>query len=105
MINDASLQAVAAAHMNQHFVRPRYDEFGFAALPQTLRRLLLHDTHEGVSFGPRHDLYDHYDTVILFFVDAFGWRFFEQSASMRHWKDRVLTSSECSPRTQSRTIG
>ncbi len=90
MINNASLQAVAAARINQHFIRPRYDAFGFASLPQTLRRLLLDEPHEGVSFGSRHDLYDRYDTVILFFVDAFGWRFFQQWADRHPFLERII---------------
>jgi predicted AlkP superfamily pyrophosphatase or phosphodiesterase len=77
MINDESLAAVAAARVNDQFLHPRYDAYGFAAMPQTLRRLLLDAKAGGVSFGPRHDLYQAYDTVILVFVDAFGWRFFE----------------------------
>jgi len=77
MINDESLGAVAAARISEQFLRPRYDAYGFAAIGQTLRRLLLGHKHGGVSFGARHDLYQSYDTAILLFVDAFGWRFFE----------------------------
>ena len=57
MINQESLDAVASARVNDHVVRPRYDAYGFAALGQTLRRLLLGTKDGGVSFGPRHDLY------------------------------------------------
>ena len=95
MINDESLEAIAAARVNDQFLRPRYDAYGFAAIPQTLRRLLLSDKHGGVSFGPRDDLYQAYDSVILVFVDAFGWRFFEPWADhpflQRIVRDGVVT--------------
>jgi predicted AlkP superfamily pyrophosphatase or phosphodiesterase len=78
MINAESLQAIEQARMNEHFVRPRYDGYGFARIPQTIRRCLVGDTAPGVDFGPRADLDQEYDAVILLLVDAFGWRFFEQ---------------------------
>ncbi|MBN2388450.1 MAG: alkaline phosphatase family protein [Anaerolineales bacterium] len=45
------------------FIRPCYDSTGFASLPGRLTDLL--------TCG-------RYDTVVLFLVDGFGWRFFEQ---------------------------
>lgn len=45
------------------FVQPRYDEGGFASLP---RRILA-----WLTTGA-------YDRVVLFVLDGFGWRFFEQ---------------------------
>ncbi|MGB7874822.1 MAG: alkaline phosphatase family protein, partial [Anaerolineales bacterium] len=45
------------------FVKPKYDSGGFAGLPMRIR--------EYCTSGE-------YDTVVLFLVDAFGWRFFEK---------------------------
>jgi predicted AlkP superfamily pyrophosphatase or phosphodiesterase len=78
MINQQSLAAVDAARFSNRFIRPLYDSYGFAQIPQTIRYCLTGSEQKGVPFGPRDDLYQKYDTVILFFVDAFGWRFFEQ---------------------------
>jgi hypothetical protein len=78
MINSESLAAVDAAQFGSSFMRPLYDTYGFAQLPQTVRACLSGDQRKGVPFGPRDDLYQQYDAVILFFIDAFGWRFFEQ---------------------------
>lgn len=80
MINAESVKAVDASRFNARFIRPIYDDYGFAQIPQTLRHLLIGDARPGVPFGARHDLDQQYDTVILFFIDAFGWRFFEQFA-------------------------
>lgn len=77
MINQASLDAIAAARIGQHFLRPLYADYGFAQIPQTVRRCLGLSTHGGVPFGPRADLYTEYDAVVLLFIDAFGWRFVE----------------------------
>ncbi len=49
--------------MNPNFVKPRYDTGGFAHLPQ--RILEIFQKHE-------------YETVIFFFIDGFGWRFYQE---------------------------
>ena len=49
--------------MNEHFVKPRYDAGGFAGIPDRIT-----NAFESGS----------YDAVVLFLVDAFGWRFFER---------------------------
>ena len=78
MINEASLVAVGDEPFGTHFIRPRYDAYGFAQIPQTLRALFINDAKPGVSFGPRGGLYQRYDAVVLCLADALGWRFFEQ---------------------------
>jgi predicted AlkP superfamily pyrophosphatase or phosphodiesterase len=45
------------------FVKPRYDQGGFAGLPARIRK---------------HCASGKYDAVVLFLVDGFGWRFFEK---------------------------
>jgi predicted AlkP superfamily pyrophosphatase or phosphodiesterase len=49
--------------MNEHFIKPRYDEGGFAGLPTRVEN----------AFASGN-----YDAVVLFLVDAFGWRFYER---------------------------
>ena len=49
--------------LNQGFIKPHYDSGGFAGIPD---RIIA-------SFASGK-----YDAVILFLVDAFGWRFFER---------------------------
>jgi hypothetical protein len=49
--------------MNEHFVRPRYDAGGFAGIPNRIQH--------GFASGQ-------YDAVVLFLIDAFGWRFSER---------------------------
>jgi hypothetical protein len=78
MINQESLTAVASARFSEQFMRPLYADYGFAQIPQTIRYCLTDNDQKGVPFGARDDLYQKYDAVVLLFVDAFGWRFFEQ---------------------------
>ena len=49
--------------MHNQFIKPRYDSGGFAGIPNRIT--------EAFSSGQ-------YEVVILFLVDAFGWRFFER---------------------------
>ncbi|HWF45036.1 MAG TPA: alkaline phosphatase family protein [Candidatus Kapabacteria bacterium] len=75
MIDEESLHVVGQSRFGEHFTKPLYEGYAFAQLPQTIRSLLTDDHRRGIPFGPREDLYQKYDTVILFFIDAFGWRF------------------------------
>ena len=49
--------------METNFIIPRYDAGGFASLPQHISELLSANR---------------YDAVVLFLIDAFGWRFFDR---------------------------
>ena len=70
--------------MNPEFVKPRYDEGGFAGIPEKIK--------SAFASGK-------YDAVVLFLVDAFGWRFFERFQDTpfikriaKHGKIEKLTS-------------
>jgi len=49
--------------INPQFIKPRYDSGGFAGIPSRITN----------AFASGN-----YDAVVLFFVDAFGWRFYER---------------------------
>jgi predicted AlkP superfamily pyrophosphatase or phosphodiesterase len=49
--------------MNKGFIKPRYDEAGFAGLPDRIKNAFVSGE---------------YDAVVLFLIDGFGWRFFER---------------------------
>lgn len=70
--------------MHSSFIKPRYDSGGFAGIPNRIKD----------AFASKQ-----YDAVVLFFVDAFGWRFYErfQDAPFlkrmgRHGRIEKLTS-------------
>jgi predicted AlkP superfamily pyrophosphatase or phosphodiesterase len=49
--------------MNNTFIKPNYNSGGFAGIPNRIKE----------AFESKK-----YDAVVLFFIDAFGWRFFEK---------------------------
>jgi len=49
--------------MNDNFIKPKYDSGGFAGIPNRIKD----------AFASQK-----YDAVVLLFVDAFGWRFYER---------------------------
>ena len=49
--------------MKPDFIKPKYDEGGFAGIPARVKNAFASGK---------------YDAVVLFFIDAFGWRFFEK---------------------------
>ena len=49
--------------MNSQFIKPRYDSGGFVSIPARIKEAFTSSQ---------------YDAVVLFFVDGFGWRFFER---------------------------
>ena len=49
--------------LNPIFIKPRYDEGGFAGIPNRITKAFTSGK---------------YDAVVLFLVDAFGWRFYER---------------------------
>ncbi|MHB8597646.1 MAG: alkaline phosphatase family protein [Ktedonobacteraceae bacterium] len=80
MQNSISLDAVQQSRFSQRFLKPLYDSYCFSNMPLTTQFLL---TGEGQSTFPLDvfgNLPTHYDKVIVFFVDAFGWRFLERYA-------------------------
>jgi len=78
MINDNSLRAVAAAGWTDRFIMPLYESYCFSNIPQLVRHILMEDADTGLPADTLGHLAGPYDKVILFFIDAFGWRFFEQ---------------------------
>jgi len=68
--------------MHPDFIKPKYDSGGFAGLPHIIKSLFGGDHYSSAIPGLQKD----YDNVILFFVDSFGWRFFEKFVSHPYLK-------------------
>ncbi len=77
MLNNKSIQTTDASTFSTNFRKPLYNSYCFSNIPGTIESLLTgqtalnqlpDDTVTGKS----------YDKVVLFFIDAFGWRFFER---------------------------
>ncbi len=79
MINQDSISAVNASTFSEKFRMPLYDSYCFSNITPTIEKLLCGDTKsQALPATTLQGLSSQYDQVVLFFVDAFGWRFFEQ---------------------------
>jgi predicted AlkP superfamily pyrophosphatase or phosphodiesterase len=77
--------------LHPQFIKPRYDSTCFANLPQTVVSLL---TGEGVSplplETPAGNFDRRYERVILIWLDALGWRFFERFYDRSPFFERLV---------------
>lgn len=64
--------------MHPDFIKPRYGSHCFADLPSTIKYLLTDVGTPSLASDVLERFDQRYETVILFFIDAFGWRFIEQ---------------------------
>ena len=89
MINDASIKAVADARWTDHFIKPLYGSYCFSQIPRLIQSIFTNTDMDvqRMLLGP---LAGRYDKVVLFFIDAFGWRFFERYADGYPTLRRVL---------------
>ena len=90
MINQNSVETVNALRHGGHFTKPAYGNYCFAGLPQLIRHLLIGTDEMGFSPDILAGLPSHYDKVVLMYVDAFGWRFFEQYAEQYPFLKRFI---------------
>lgn len=93
MLNDESLQAVSAAHIDAYTVKPLYESFCFSCIPGTIYNLLTGENDPALPPSVLTGLPARYDKVILLFIDAFGWRFFERYADHFPFLKRFITDS------------
>lgn len=82
-INQPSLDAVRRSRAGEHFRVPLYGSYCFSNIPGTVQKLLLPGRGAPLPALPADCLgpFDQpYEAVVVLFIDAFGWRFFEQVA-------------------------
>jgi len=99
MLNTVSLHAVNSSKFSQQFVKPLYDSYCFSNIPQTIEYLLTGEGKSGLPLDVFGNFPTKYDRVILFFVDAFGWRFFEQYAEKYEFLKIMLNQGVVSKMT------
>ncbi len=78
MINSKSITAINESKFSKYFVKPLYDSYCFSNIPQTIKNALTGSTEDGLPKDVFGDLPQKYDKVVVFLVDAFGWRLFEK---------------------------
>lgn len=78
------------------FIAPRYDGHCFADLPATIQYWLTGQGAPALAPDVLGEYAQQYDTVILFFVDTFGWEFFQRSASTAAFLRRLVQKGRVS---------
>ena len=79
MVNDSSLKIINAHRLGENFIKPAYGSYCFSHIPDTIRHLFNCPSAAPLP-GAALPWWDKFDQVVFFFIDAFGWRFFEQFA-------------------------
>ena len=78
MLNQASIDKVGKSAFSISFCKPLYDSYCFSRIPATIEHLLTGKKLPTLPKDCLHVQDDPYDMVVLFFIDAFGWTFFEK---------------------------
>jgi hypothetical protein len=99
MLNAASLNAVNSSKFSQRFVKPLFDSYCFSNLPQTIESLLTGQMKSSLPLDVFTGIPTKYNKVILFFIDGFGWRFFERGADKYPFLKTLLTHGVVSKMT------
>lgn len=84
---------------SSNFIKPRYNDRCFADLPATILHLLTGTGQPALNPAVLGELSSRYDTVILFFVDGFGWRFYEKYRDAYPFLQRIATTGQVSQLT------
>lgn len=85
--------------INSNFIKPRYNDRCFADLPATILHLLTGTGQSALNPALLNGLSQQYDTIILFFVDGFGWRFYEKCDDFYPFLRRIATEGQVSQLT------
>ncbi len=99
MLNTTSVKAVNNSRFSLRFVKPLYDSYCFSNIPQTIPFLLTGEGRTALPLDVLGNLPIRYDKVILFLVDAFGWRFFERYAERHEFLKTILNNGVVSKMT------
>jgi len=81
MLNSASIRTVSNAKFSHRFVKPCYGSYCFSSLPAFIDFLLTGKGQNVLPLDVLGNLPTRYDKVVFFFIDSFGWKFFERFAN------------------------
>lgn len=88
MINQKALQAVTNSTFSKDFCFPLYDSYCFSKVHGTVLKLLTGNSSNALPSDTTAE--GDYDSVIVFFIDGFGWTFFEKYFSRFPFLNRFV---------------
>jgi predicted AlkP superfamily pyrophosphatase or phosphodiesterase len=98
MQNSASLKMIDNFRWSKSFIKPAYGSYCFAHIPDTIAKLFGLPARQPLPADVM-STWEGYDCVVLFFIDAFGWRFFEQYADRSPFLKEMLDNGVVSQMT------
>src|SRR5579884_708178 len=99
MLNSASIRAVSNAKFSHRFVKPCYGSYCFSSLPAFIDFLLTGKGQNVLPLDVLGNLPTRYDKVVFFFIDSFGWKFFERFANKSAFLKMVMNEGVVSKLT------
>lgn len=75
--------------LHPSFISPQYASYCFSNIPETVLSLFSGTDPPRLPADVFGNLPQRYDTVILFYIDAFGWRFYERYAGRSPLLSRI----------------
>jgi hypothetical protein len=90
MLNNLSIEAVRASRFTERFRHPLYDSYCFSRIPATTASLLGASTGGTLPPSTLYGMECTYDKVVLFFIDAFGWTYFERYQDRYPFLQRII---------------
>ena len=99
MINKHSLKAIEPAKFSKSFIRPLYDSYCFSNIPQTIKDIFFQESKSMLPKEVFGNLPRKYDKVVLFFVDGFGWKFFDRCAKKNPFLKYIVKNGMASQLT------
>lgn len=96
MINQKSVDAVNASKFGEQFTKPLYNSYCFSNIPQTVKNLLAGEGKQALPDDVLPSGMKQYDKVVLFFIDSFGWRFFEKYQEKYPFLQRIIKNGVAS---------
>jgi hypothetical protein len=90
MYNDLSVKACGESRFSTAFRKPLYATYSFARITDTILQLLTGKSKAPLPRGSLGDFSGEVDTVVFFFVDGFGWEFFQRFAPQYPFLTRFI---------------
>jgi predicted AlkP superfamily pyrophosphatase or phosphodiesterase len=90
MINQKSVSSIEQSVFTNDFIKPLYDSYCFANLPQTIVNLFSGQHEEGLPADVLGHLSRKYTKVVFILLDGFGWNLFEKYQNKYPFLKRIL---------------
>jgi predicted AlkP superfamily pyrophosphatase or phosphodiesterase len=99
MLNSTSIRRISHAKFSHRFVKPCYGSYCFSSLPAFIDFLLTGKGQNVLPLDVLGNLPTRYDKVVFFFIDSFGWKFFERFANKSAFLKMVMNEGVVSKLT------